>query len=52
MSKQGKRRHLSPKAPKIGGPKTGPKKDQLTFGFKPHENAAEAMDRFIPKVGK
>lgn len=54
MSKQGKRRHTSPRKPRLGGPKTGPKRDALEFGFKPHANALVAdapLNRFIPKIG-
>lgn len=54
MSKQGKKRHVSPRKPKLGGPKTGPKRDQLEYGYKMHPNALEgevAANRFIPKIG-
>ena len=54
MSKQGERRHGSPRAPKAPGKKTGPKKDALEFGYKPHENKVVAEgtpNRFIPKIG-
>lgn len=52
MSKQGKKRHVSKRAPRPPAQKTGPKKDALEFGFKPHENAVTAGgDRFIPKIG-
>ncbi len=54
MSKQGKKRHISPRRPRVAGKKTGPKKDMLEFGFKPHENAVAvdaAANRFIPKIG-
>lgn len=53
MSKQGKIRHTSPRRPTLSGPKTGPKRDSLEFGYKPHENALVAEvspNRFIPKV--
>lgn len=52
MSKQGKIRHISPKRPRLAGPKTGPKKDALEQGYKPHANAIHAESaptRFIPK---
>lgn len=39
MSKQAKRRAISPRKPKLPGKKTGPKKDQLESGYKPAENA-------------
>ncbi|MGB7978680.1 MAG: hypothetical protein WCF19_05935 [Chlamydiales bacterium] len=54
MSKQGKVRHTSPRKPRLGGPKTGPKKDALEFGYKPHPNAVvvdSTPNRFIPKIG-
>lgn len=54
MSKQGEIRNVSPKKPRLGGPKTGPKKEALEAGYKPHENALAAAsnnaNRFIPKV--
>ena len=52
ISKQGRKRNTSPRKPKLGGPKTGPKKDALEFGYKPHTNAINADSmRFIPKIG-
>ena len=54
ISKQGRIRNISRRRPKVAGPKTGPKKDALEFGFKPHANAISAestLNRFIPKVG-
>ncbi len=54
MSKQGKIRHISPRRPRLAGTKTGPKKDALTEGYKPHENAVREgspANRFIPKIG-
>ncbi len=54
MSKQGKKRHTSPRKPRLAGPKTGPKKDNLECGHKVHENALKAesiLNRFIPKIG-
>lgn len=54
ISKQGKIRNSSPRRPRLGGPKTGPKKDALEFGYKPHANALAAdstTNRFIPKIG-
>lgn len=54
MSKQGKIRHLSPRRPRPPSPKTGPKKDALEHGYRPHVNAfstgASIENRFIPKV--
>ena len=50
MSKQGKRRAMSPRRCRAPSVKTGPKKES---GFKPHENAAPAElanTRFIPKM--
>lgn len=52
MSKQGKRRAMSPRRPTISGEKTGPKKDALKKGFKEHPNAVGqelAASVFIPK---
>lgn len=53
MSKQGKRRAISPRRPRPPSPKTGTKKDALPLGFKSHENAMSgetAQTRFFPKV--
>lgn len=50
MSKQGKRRAISPRKHKGPSVKTGPKKDNLPNGFKPHENAVAQRAIFIPKV--
>lgn len=55
ISKQGRKRAVSPRKPRPAGPKTGPKKDALPFGFKMHENTVIAdatPNRFIPKIGK
>ena len=52
MSKQSKRRALSPRAPKLAGKKTGAKKDKLAQGFKAKTNAFEgelASYGFFPK---
>lgn len=52
ISKQGKIRNISPRRPRVSGPKTGPKKDALEFGYKPHQNAIisdSTPNRFIPK---
>lgn len=52
MSKQGKVRNISKRRPRTAGPKTGPKRDQLDYGHKVHENALQAEStRFIPKIG-
>ncbi len=52
ISKQQERRSVSPKSPKAPSPKTGPKKDNLTQGYKVHANAIEkdAGLAFIPKI--
>ena len=53
-SKQGKTRALSPKRPRPPSQKTGPKRDSLEFGYKPHLNACSGDStphRFIPKIG-
>jgi len=54
VSKQGRIRNISRRRPRVSGPKTGPKRDALEFGFKVHPNAIAAestMNRFIPKIG-
>lgn len=51
MSKQSRKRAISPRRPRRAGVKTGSKKDNLSFGYKPHENAAgEGCGFFIPKI--
>lgn len=53
LSKQTKDRSVSPRRPRAPAPKTGPKKDKLTAGYKVHTNAAEgnlAGTLFIPKI--
>lgn len=53
MSKQGERRNVSYKRPKVGGKKTGPKKDNLKMGFKDQVNSlkdAIATQAYIGKV--
>jgi hypothetical protein len=52
MSKKGKRRAVSPRKHKIPSIKSGPKRDQLSFGYKPLENAVEdkGLAVFIGKV--
>ncbi len=51
MSKQGERRAISKRRPKVAFPKSGPKKDNLAQGFRVHENTVtEAELRFVPKI--
>lgn len=51
ISKQGKRRALSPRKHKAPSTKTGPKKDVLPVGYKEHFNAIEsATAAFIPRI--
>ena len=52
MSKQEKRRAMSPRKRRAPSPKTGPLKDNLPKGYKEHENALEAITAgaFIPKI--
>jgi hypothetical protein len=52
MSKQSERRMKSPHKRRYASKKTGPKKDNLTNGFKEHSNVApkEAGSVFIPKI--
>lgn len=51
LSKQARRRAVSPRRPKPAGLATGPKKDNLPKGFKEHSNAAPAeATAFIPKI--
>jgi hypothetical protein len=51
MSKQGERRAVSHRRRRPAAQKTGPKKDQLEFGYRVHENGLEnPTNRFIPKV--
>ena len=53
ISKQSERRAKCPHRPRPPSVKTGPKKDVLPQGFKPHENAIQsgalAQKCFIPK---
>jgi hypothetical protein len=54
VSKQGRKRNVSRRRPRPPGPKTGPKKDALEFGYKAHANVVlveAATNRFIPKIG-
>ena len=51
VSKQARRRAVSPRKHKGPSVKTGPKKDNLPLGYKEHENAAtETPTFFIPKI--
>jgi hypothetical protein len=53
ISKQAERRSVSRKRTKAPAKKTGPKKDALPQGFKPHANAIGgdlAACAFIPQV--
>jgi hypothetical protein len=53
ISKQAQRRAVSPRRRRVPGVKTGPKTDNLTSGFKVHENAIDgdrAVTTFIPKI--
>ena len=53
ISKQEERRNRCPKKRRAPAPKTGPKKDNLTVGYKPHANSLEgnvAETFFIPKI--
>ena len=54
ISKQGRRRAISPRRPRRPSLKTGPKQDTLAQGYKSHSNAIAgdtAITRFFPKVG-
>jgi hypothetical protein len=53
ISKQSERRMSSPRKVRPPSVRTGPKKDKLPGGFKPHVNALEgeaAKAGFIPKI--
>ena len=53
ISKQEERRQRNPKKRKAPAKKTGPKKDNLAIGYKPHANCLEgttALSFFIPKI--
>jgi hypothetical protein len=55
ISKQAERRALSPRKPRLPLAKTGPKKDNLKFGYRLHQNALPqeiAQQRFIPLFAK
>ena len=51
LSKQARRRLVSPRRPSQPGKKTGPKRDNLPHGYKAHANALSgsvAQSIFIP----
>lgn len=53
ISKQSERRSRSPHKPRAPSQKTGPSKENLKKGYKPHANALEgeiAAKAFIPKI--
>lgn len=53
ISKQSERRTRSPRKHRPPSVKTGPKRNNLPSGYKPHENALEgeaAKFAFIPKI--
>ncbi|MCH9634711.1 MAG: hypothetical protein S4CHLAM7_14680 [Chlamydiae bacterium] len=50
LSKQFRRRMVSPKRPSPPAKKTGAKKDLLEKGFKEHLNVSGAPQVFIPKI--
>lgn len=53
ISKQSERRSKSPHKPRPPAIKTGPRKENLKEGHKPHANALEgeiAAKAFIPKI--
>jgi len=53
ISKQSEKRARCPRRPRLGGEKTGPKKDKLSKGHREHPNAVEgehAALAFIPKI--
>ncbi|MBI2743185.1 MAG: hypothetical protein HYX48_04635 [Chlamydiales bacterium] len=53
ISRQAKIRNMSPRRRKAPAKKTGPLKDNLPVGYKPHVNAADgamAKRLFIPKI--
>lgn len=53
ISKQDRRRAVSPRKIHISTNKTGPKKDNLPQGYKEHSNALDgelAKQCFIPKI--
>jgi hypothetical protein len=52
ISKQQKRRLVSPRRPRVAGVKTGPKKDTLKTGYKEHANAIEGENAKRIFIGK
>jgi hypothetical protein len=53
IGKKEERRNRMPRRPKLAGPKTGAKKDNLPLGFREHENALSgdiATRVFIPTL--
>lgn len=51
ISKQAEKRNKCPKRCRAPAVKTGPKKENLPQGFKPHANAVETNGLvFIPKI--
>ena len=51
ISKKAQRRNISPRKHRAPSPKTGPKKDALPEGYKPHVNALQGQTNvFIGKV--
>lgn len=53
LSKQSKIRAISPRRPAPPASKTGPIKDALPLGYKPHANAIQgklSQVSFIPKI--
>lgn len=53
MSKQGERRAVSHRRRRPISKKTGPKRDNLEFGYRLHENgitATSTPNRFIPQT--
>jgi len=53
MSKQDKRRAVSPRRPRLPSKETGPLKDNLPEGYRVHENAVEgdsSKQIFIGKI--
>lgn len=50
MSKQGRRRAVSPRKRKAPSVKTGPKKDQLPLGYREHANALSTEHGYFPKM--
>ena len=53
ISKQEERRNKSPRKPRLPGLKTGPKKDNLSEGYRIHENCISGelnQTHFIPKI--